>query len=133
MMLLRAMVVWVGIIPVAIANAGVRTNWLTPRLGEHAGHVLSTVTLSAAIMLIAWLTMGWIGPRTTDDAVRVGVAWMLATVAFEFLAGHYLFGNPWSTLLADYNLLRGRVWVLVLLTLLAAPWVAAALRHRLER
>jgi hypothetical protein len=132
-MLLRAMAVWVGLIPIAIANAGVRTAWLTPRFGEHAGHVLSTVTLSTAILLVAWLTIGWIGPRTAAEALRVGIGWMLATVAFEFLAGHYAFGNPWSTLLADYDLTRGRVWVLVLLTLLAAPWVAAALRHRLQR
>jgi hypothetical protein len=43
------------------------------------------------------------------------------TVGFEFLAGHYLFGNPWRRLLEDYNVVRGRVWMLVLLTTALAP------------
>jgi hypothetical protein len=43
------------------------------------------------------------------------------TVAFELLAGHYLFGNTWERLLADYNVLRGRIWVLVLITTFLAP------------
>jgi len=38
------------------------------------------------------------------------------TVAFEFLAGHYVFGTPWHQLVADYNIFRGRIWVLVLIT-----------------
>jgi hypothetical protein len=47
------------------------------------------------------------------------------TLAFEFLAGHYLFGNPWSKLLADYNLLRGHIWVLVLITTAFGPLLSA--------
>jgi hypothetical protein len=51
----------------------------------------------------------------------VGILWAVLTVAFEFLAGHYAFGHPWPELLADYDLLRGRVWLLVLVTTLVAP------------
>ncbi|MCL6545144.1 MAG: hypothetical protein K6T61_07935, partial [Bryobacteraceae bacterium] len=57
----------------------------------------------------------------------LGAGWCAATVAFEFGFGHYIIGHPWSALLADYNLFRGRLWVLVLLTLLLAP--LAAKRH----
>jgi hypothetical protein len=47
-----------------------------------------------------------------------------ADTAFEFLAGHCLFGNPWSRLLdEDYDVFRARVWVLALLTTAAAPLV----------
>ena len=46
------------------------------------------------------------------------------TVAFEFLAGHYVFGNSWERLIADYDVFRGRIWILVLLMNLLAPlWV----------
>ena len=48
-------------------------------------------------------------------------ALVLRAQAFEFLAGHFLFGNPWSMRVADYNLAAGRVWVLVLLATLVAP------------
>ena len=33
---------------------------------------------------------------------------------FELGFGHWVAGHPWSRLLADYDLLAGRIWVLVL-------------------
>ena len=39
-------------------------------------------------------------------------------------------GHPWSRLLADHDLLAGRIWVLVLLTLLIGPAVAGFIRQR---
>ena len=43
------------------------------------------------------------------------------TLAFEFLFFHYAAGKPWEVLLADYNVLQGRIWVLVPLTELFGP------------
>jgi hypothetical protein len=51
--------------------------------------------------------------------------WVALTLAFEFLAGHYLFGTPWNQLLADYNVLGGRIWALALVTTAIAPWLTA--------
>lgn len=51
-----------------------------------------------------------------NGAVREGL--------FEFLGGHFLFGRPWALLLADYNLLAGRIWVMVLIVSLITPVVA---------
>jgi hypothetical protein len=33
-------------------------------------------------------------------------------------------GHPWQKLFADYNLLNGRIWVLVLINNIAAPLVS---------
>jgi hypothetical protein len=127
-MLKRALVVWFGLLVLAIANAGVREALITPSMGASAGHVISTITLCAAILLLSWLTIGWIRPRSSGGAWAIGGLWFGLTVAFEFLAGHYLFGNPWSRLLEDYNVFRGRVWVLVLLTTALAPFLCARAR-----
>jgi hypothetical protein len=54
--------------------------------------------------------------------------WVILTVVFEFLAGHYLFENSWDRLIADYNMVRGRVWVLVLFASFFAPRWAAGVR-----
>jgi hypothetical protein len=97
-------------------------------LGEQAGHVVSTLLLSAIILGAAWVLLPWMHPRTTRDAWIVGALWLVLTVAFEFLGGHYLFGDPWEDLLAAYNVAQGRIWVLVLITTLLAPVVAFALR-----
>jgi hypothetical protein len=127
-MLRRSLVVWLGLLVLAIANGGVREALITPSMGASAGHVISTMTLCAAILLLSWLTIGWIRPRSSGDAWAIGGLWFGLTVAFEFLAGHYLFGNPWSRLLEDYNVFRGRVWVLVLLTTALAPFLCARAR-----
>jgi hypothetical protein len=46
------------------------------------------------------------------------------TVAFEFLAEHYLFGNSWEKLLADYNIAQGDIWLIVLVMILISPILA---------
>ena len=65
--------------------------------------------------------MSRIGPKHGYEALLVGIVWVALTVAFEFLAGHYVFGNSWERLIADYNVFRGRIWILVLLANLFAP------------
>ncbi len=127
-MLLRAALIWLILVLLAIANGVVRTVLITPYLGEHAGHVVSTVTLCALIFLVSLFSIRWIGPKRSRDVFVVGTLWVLLTVAFEFLAGHYLFGNPWEKLLADYNVLSGRVWVLVLVTTFVSPPLTARLK-----
>ena len=59
----------------------------------------------------------------------VGTVWVALTVAFEFVAGHYVFGNSWERLIADYNVFRGRIWILVLLMNLFAPLWAFLEKH----
>lgn len=121
-MLLRAIPIWLLILVLAVLNGGVREKLVRPRLGEYAGHVLSTVLLCGAILLVTWLTIPWMRPGSERGALALGGFWVLLTLAFEFLAGHYLFGSSWQKLLGDYDILRGRIWVLVLLVTLLAPW-----------
>lgn len=123
MILLRSVAAWGLLVVIAVANGALREYLLAPRLGAQAGHVVSTIVLCAAIFVVALLTVRWIGPRGRRDAVLIGATWLALTLAFEFLAGHYLFGNSWEKLFADYNLPRGRVWILVpLVTLFAPAW-----------
>jgi len=49
--------------------------------------------------------------------------WLALAIGLEFIFGHYVMGNSWEWLLGDYNLLAGRLWVLVLLWIAAAPYV----------
>ena len=54
--------------------------------------------------------------------------WLAMTLGFEFGAGHFLFKKPWTELLLDYNLSKGRIWVLVPVVTVLAPWWMARLR-----
>lgn len=127
-MILRAMVIWLLLAVLAVATAGLRTGLITPRIGEHGGHVVGTILFCLVIFFVAWLSIGWIGPAVPRDTVHIGILWVVMTVAFEFLAGHYLFGNSWERLFADYNIMRGRIWVLVLISTYFAPRLGMVLR-----
>ena len=120
-MFIRAVLVWLIILLLAILNGGLRQELLIPRLGEQVGRVLSPIILAVLVLLAAWIFTPWIRPATTRDAWLVGLFWLGLTLAFEFLAGHYLFGDPWERLLAEYNVARGRLWVFVPMTTLIAP------------
>lgn len=127
-MLARALLVWCGILALAFANGALRELAIVPQVGEVAGRALSSVMLSAAILIAAWFTLAWIGPLSAGDAWAIGLLWLGLTLAFEFLVGHYIFGDPWGQLWADYNVLRGRMWVLVPLATLLAPVISWAQR-----
>jgi len=128
--MLRALLVWLLLCVLAVINGAVREAALVPSLGVAAAHVASTALLCAIILVVAWLTTRWVGARTARDAWRVGLLWVTLTLAFELLAGHYAFGASWSALLADYDVTRGRVWILVPIVTLLAPVAAARGRRR---
>ncbi len=54
-------------------------------------------------------------------ALRLGLTWLVLTVAFEFLFGHFVMGHSWTTLFQDYNILAGRMWSIVLVRVTTAP------------
>lgn len=120
MIWLYAILIWMGMAVVAVANGIFRVRVLHRRLGRYLAHVVSSAMLSAAIVLIGWGT-AWVLSLDAAGAWQVGWLWLAATVLFEFGAGHYVFRQPWHRLLADYNILAGRVWVVVLATTLLAP------------
>ena len=128
----RALVILCAFVPIAIANGAVRDLLIGPAVGEAIAHVISTMLLCLAILGWTWLTIGWMRPADVRAAVRIGLLWLALTVAFEFLAGRFVFGTSWQRLLADYDLAGGRVWLLVPVTTALAPWLAARSRRLLQ-
>ncbi|HEX5719712.1 MAG TPA: hypothetical protein VF179_26390 [Thermoanaerobaculia bacterium] len=120
--------IWVTLLATAVLNGTFRVAVLVPRYGEGAGHVISTLLLCVLITLLSWAAIGWVHPATAAQAAAVGVLWLALTVVFEFGFGRFVAHKTWAELLADYNVLGGRIWVLVLLTTMAAPYLGARLR-----
>lgn len=123
-MIMRAAFAWCAILLIAILNGGFREAFLVPSVGLGPGRAISTVMLSVLILLFGSVLMPWIEPGTLQDAWTIGAFWVALTLAFEFLGGHFVFGKPWQELLADYNLLAGRIGVMVLIITLMTPVVA---------
>jgi hypothetical protein len=122
--IVRTIITWLALVVLAILNGGVREAVLVPPLGLATAHFVSTILLCGLILAVSWFATPWIGPSTARAALVVGSIWLLMTLGFEFLAGHFLFRKAWPVLLADYNLLAGRVWVFVPVVTLLAPLLA---------
>lgn len=123
-MLARALVIWLGIALLAVLNGAFREAWIRPKFGERVATLASPLLLSAAILVAAWLSNGWIRPDTLSSSWSIGGVWITLTFAFEFLAGHYAFNNPWNKIVADYRVWDGRMWPMVPIVVAFAPAMA---------
>ena len=117
-----AVAVWFVVGLIAFGVGAVREVFLRPRVGEPTAHAIGTL---GAVALVALVISAYIRrvheSCARADLLRIGLLWLVLTVAFEFGFSHYVVGKPWDVLLADYNILRGRLWVLVLATVLLGP------------
>lgn len=124
------LVAWAGFAGLATLN-GMARGLYAGRLGDARAHRVSTGTLLAALVPYALAVERRHPVPTPAAAAGIGATWAGLTAAFELGFGHYVARQPWSALLADYDLRRGRLWPLVLVATAAAP--AAAREVRLRR
>ena len=119
---LYAFGVWVIFAILAIINGIIRNQFYAPRVGEYPGHVISTIIAICIVVAGTYIFLRFVKiDYSTVNLLLVGVFWLVLTVLFEFIFGHYVIGHPWERLLADYNILNGRLWGLFLLALLISP------------
>jgi len=126
---LKAFGLWLGFLAVAIGCAVMREKFLVPGLGPLAGRAMGTVLVGAIIFGLIYGYVGRLQVATRASLVKLGLFWTTLTMAFEFLFGHYVMGHSWDALWADYNVLQGRLWPLVLLVTLFGPLAARRLRN----
>jgi hypothetical protein len=123
---------WLPMVAIAIANGALRQAVLQQRLGELRAHQVSTASGIVFFGIYIWWLMRRWRPGTTRETMVIGAAWLALTVLFEFGMGRSL-GREWSTLLADYNLMAGRVWPLILIWVAIAPTLLAPRRAETPR
>lgn len=122
-MLLRYILAWFPMILIAIVNATIRETVYRKYWDDLLAHQISTITGIGLFSLYIWgLAQLW-KLNSPQQALIIGLIWLLMTIAFEFLFGHYVVKQPWSALLADYNILKGRLWILVPIWITIAPWL----------
>jgi len=123
MSLRRVFRVWLVLVVAMSANGILRELVLRPRVGPSSADVLSAV-LGIAIILVG--TRYFLRPlagRPTKDLAITSVVLVALTVAFEFLFGHYVDHKSWEELAQNYELWRGRLWPILLLTLALTPFL----------
>lgn len=121
---------WLGMLALAFANGTARALGYQPVVGETAARQIATASLIALLGGYVWLLHRRAPLPDRATSFAVGGAWALLTLGFEFGFGHYLQHMPWEALLADYDVTRGRVWVLVPIATLVMPALVRALQAR---
>ncbi len=123
---LQAIGIWLLFAVVANINGLIRNFVYGPKLDELTAHQISCFTGISLFFIVMYLWLKLTGASySSHNLIIIGIAFLFATVAFEFLFGHYVIGHSWERLLQDYNFLKGRLWALVLVWTTVGPYVVA--------
>lgn len=126
---LKVALVWFGISILAVVNGMLRQFVLAPHLGIGISLPLSGLILAFLILLVTYLTSAFLGVHTTSTYLLIGTQWVVMTLAFEFLFGHYVVGKSWPELLQGFNILKGDLFSLVVLVTFWAPYLVGKIRN----
>lgn len=122
-MLIRYLLCWFLLAIVAVTNGVLRQATYGKQVSDLLAHQISTATGILFTGLVVWIFSRFWPIESATQAWVIGACWLVATVAFEFGFGHFVAGHSWSRLLADYNLLDGRVWSLFLVWITLMPYL----------
>jgi hypothetical protein len=126
----KYVVAWVPMVVIAIANGAIREAWYGKRMPELRAHQICTGSGLLLLGAYIWVIIARWPPESLQQSLGVGLAWLALTIGFEFLFGRYVAHHSWSRLFRDYNILAGRLWMLVLILVAIAPYVfVRLLRH----
>jgi hypothetical protein len=123
MSLTRIVGAWLLILPLMVANGIFREVMLVPYLGRAGADIASAIIGIAIILSISGLFLRRATDTSFGSLARISVIWLVLTVAFEFLFGHYVDGKSWAELIGNYAIWHGRLWPLVLASLALAPFL----------
>mgnify|MGYP001813046106 CR=1 FL=1 len=127
LLFIKASLAWFLIMLVAIANGIVREALLEPALGPAIALPLSGILLALIILLASWLLVPWFGRALASTWFAIGSLWVVLTLLFEYLFGHFVAGIPWREISRIFDVASGNLFLLALLSAALSPWLAARL------
>jgi hypothetical protein len=128
LLVVKASLAWFLIMLLAIANGIAREALLEPALGPAIALPLSGILLALIILLASWLLVPWFGRARASAWIAIGLLWVVLTLLFEYLFGHFVAGMPWAEISRVFDVTSGNLFSLALLSAALSPWLAARLR-----
>ncbi len=125
-MISRALAIWLLLMLVETLHGIFRGLLLLPLVGQIRANQIGVAVGSLLILLIAFLTIKWIGAIRMSELLNVGLIWVLLTLVFEVGLG-YAFGG-WDRVSMDYDPRRGGLMPLGLLMMFFSPLVTYRIR-----
>lgn len=120
----RALAVWLLVMAVEFVHGTLRWILLRPHVGDFRSGQIGVISGSLLFLVIVFLCEPSMKLRSAADAKRVGVLWLVLTLAFEWSFGHYVAGRTWESMASEYNLLRGGLMPIGLGIFALSPWMA---------
>lgn len=119
-----ALLTWAIVALCAITNGAFRAFVLQPMFGETVARMISCFMLITILLSISYYSLNRTKLRFSgEELLVIGAMWLALTLLFEFGWGHFVIGRSWDELLVDYDVMKGRLWVLVLMFTLLAPLI----------
>ncbi|WP_333877898.1 hypothetical protein [Flavobacterium sp.] len=119
--LFRWFIFWLPMIPIAVVNGTIRDLGYAKYTGALIAHQIASVVLIAWLGLYMYFIFKKHPMTSTVQSLLLGIYWMLLTVTFEFGLG-YASGKSFNTMMLDYHIEQGRLWICVLVWIAVAPY-----------
>jgi ABC-type transport system involved in multi-copper enzyme maturation permease subunit len=126
--LLKGTGIWFVIVIAAILNGTFREKVLVPVIGAEMALPLSGILLAVLVFLVAFMLVSSIGSSETKVYIFLGLLWVILTLSFEFLFGHFIAGRSWHEIMQVFNVKKGDLFIVVLAITGVSPWLAAKAR-----
>jgi len=119
---LKHFLLWLPMIAIAFANATIRQLVFTKYFSDLRAQQFSTITLIILCTIYIWFVFPFLNIQSGNQAILIGLVWVVLTVLFEFSLGR-LVRRSWESLLQDYNITAGRIWPGFLICLFLLPYM----------
>lgn len=125
MMMLRALVIWIGIASAETLHGILRVSVLNRRVGDRVARRIAVFSGSAIILTIGWFSIPWIAPASSADSLMVGALWLVLMLSYDIGLARFALRMPWSRIAADFDIRRGNFLGVGMLILFATPLLIA--------
>ncbi len=126
--MIKGIGIWLIIVIAAILNGTLREKLLVPVIGSGMALPLSGLTLSILVFIVSLTFIPYIGASEPKVYMAIGLLWVVLTLSFEFIFGHFVVGRSWQEIMQVFNIKKGDLFILVLLVTAFSPWLAAKVK-----
>lgn len=114
--------VWLVLAGLMVCNGVLRIGVLEPLFAPNVAEAISAVLGVIIVIGASRPFLRGEQPQTMDDVYRVAGTWLILTMLFEASVG-LLGGLSWRQLAEAYAVWDGAVWPLVVISVVAAPFI----------
>ncbi len=118
---------WFPMLLIAISNGLLRELTYGKIISKYRANQISSMT---AIIFFWIYTLSFFSFSSFQqyNALLGGFVWLIMTIAFELSLGRFILKKTWDELLDAYNLMKGNLWPIVLLSVYIFPYTVTLLK-----